>query len=101
MPFYVYMLESQIDGTLYTGQSSDVVTRLRKHNKGLVQSTKAKRPYSLVYFEIFSTRSEAMWREWELKKKWNTGRKKKIIQSFDKSKIQKLLEDSVTHEVGA
>jgi hypothetical protein len=28
-----------------------------------------------------------MWREWELKKKWNTERKKKLISEFDQSKL--------------
>ena len=91
MTFYVYILESQVDGSLYTGQTSHLSNPLETHNKGLVKSTKAKRPYSLVYFEIFSTRSEAMWREWELKKKWNTERKKKLIRSFDQSKVRELL----------
>ncbi len=28
-----------------------------------------------------------MWREWELKKKWNTDRKKKLIANFDKARL--------------
>jgi len=32
-----------------------------------------------------------MWREWELKKKWNTERKKKLIQGFDEAKISAIM----------
>ncbi|HEY9166520.1 MAG TPA: GIY-YIG nuclease family protein [Candidatus Kryptonia bacterium] len=94
LPFYVYILESHVDGSLYTGQTSHLCDRLTSHNKGWVQSTKAKRPYPLVYFEVFTTRSQAMWREWELKKKWNTDRKKRLIRTFDKSKITCLIGSS-------
>jgi putative endonuclease len=100
VPFYVYILESKIDFSLYTGQTNDLPTRLIKHNRGLVKSTKPKRPYELVYFETFPTRAEAMWREWELKKKWNTGRKKKLIQSFSKSKIKGILAGTARIESG-
>lgn len=95
------MLESRLDGSHYTGQSNNIPRRLKKHNKGLVKSTKAKRPYTLVYFEEFPTRSQAMWREWELKKKWNTERKKRLILSFDKSKILRLFEGGTPDISGA
>jgi hypothetical protein len=32
-----------------------------------------------------------MWREWELKKKYNTDRKKKMIAAFDQKKIAQAL----------
>jgi putative endonuclease len=81
--FHVYILVSEKDGKLYTGQTSDLADRLVRHNSGQVPSTKGKGPFRLGYHEEFQTRSEAMWREWELKKKWNTERKKKLIDSFD------------------
>ncbi len=86
MKYFVYILQSLVDGSLHTGQTSHLVERLDKHNNGLVKSTKARAPYKLCYFEVYRSRSEAMWREWELKKKWNTHRKKKLIESFDQSK---------------
>lgn len=88
--FYVYILVSKVDGSLYTGQTNNLEKRILRHNKGLIQSTKNKRPYDLGYFEEFATRSEAMFREWELKKKWNTERKKKLISTFNPTKISKL-----------
>jgi putative endonuclease len=68
---------------LYTGQTNDLSERLIRHNSGQVPSTKGKGPFRLGYYEEFQSRSEAMWREWELKKKWNTGRKKKLVGSFN------------------
>jgi len=42
MKFFVYILESEIDKSFYIGQTSDVVGRLEKHNKGYNRSTKLK-----------------------------------------------------------
>ncbi len=91
MDHYVYILVSEIDGTLYTGQTSNLISRLERHNKGLIKSTKLKGPYKLGYFERFSGRSAAMWREWELKKKWNTARKRKLVENFDGSKLKRIM----------
>ncbi len=65
--------------------------RFEKHNKGFVKTTRSKRPYELGYFEVFNTRREAMWREWELKRKYNTERKKRMIAAFDREKVRALL----------
>jgi putative endonuclease len=91
MAFFVYVLVSERDGSLYTGQTGNLRDRVAKHNKGLVKATKGKVPYRLVYFEEFVTRSEAMWREWEFKKKWNTERKKRLIQDFNPERIREVL----------
>lgn len=89
--FYVYILKSSIDSSLYTGQTNNLKDRLKKHNFGRIKSTKNKIPYNLVYFEEYETRSEAMLREWELKKKWNTHRKRKLIENFNEVKVNKIL----------
>ena len=80
-----------VDGTLYTGQTQNLKERFRRHNGGLVKATRSRAPYRLAYFEVYRTRAEAMWREWELKKKWNTQRKKKLIELFDTSKLKEIL----------
>jgi|GEM_PF-888130 len=94
--FYVYILVSDADGTLYTGQTQDIHARLKLHNSGRVQSTRKKSPWQLGYFEVFDRRSEAMWREQELKKKWNTERKKRLISQFNHIKIEELLQSERT-----
>ena len=91
MAYYVYILVSEADGFLYTGQTNDLVERVHKHNKGLVRTTRARIPYTLGYFEVYESRSKAMSREWELKKKWNTERKKKLVKAFDRRKIREVL----------
>jgi putative endonuclease len=89
--FYVYILKSSIDNTLYIGQTNNLKERLKKHNSGRIKSTKNKIPYSLVYFEEFDSRSKTMHREWELKKKWNTQRKLRLIENFEQRRIKEIL----------
>ena len=63
MEYFVYILESEIDGRLYKGQTSDIEKRLTEHNSGKTKSTKGYKPWKLVYFETFETRDEALLRE--------------------------------------
>jgi len=80
--FCVYILVSDIDGSLYTGQTRDLEARLKLHNAGGVRSTKAKRPWKLGYCETFLSRAAAMRREKEFKDKWSTPRKKRLVAGF-------------------
>ena|SRR3990172_10118338 len=58
--FYIYVLYSiKYKGT-YVGQTNNIEERLKRHNRGLVASTKSHKPWLLIYFEKFRTRSEAM-----------------------------------------
>jgi putative endonuclease len=63
MPFYVYVLKSTICDRRYIGSCSDIETRLKRHNAGKVRSSKAYKPYTVVYTEEFPSRSEAVKRE--------------------------------------
>ena len=65
--YFVYVIRSCVDGRLYKGMTHDVGLRLRAHNSGKVRSTKAYRPWELVYQESFSTKREAREREIFLK----------------------------------
>jgi len=38
--YYTYVLKSLRDGRWYTGQSNDLRTRVKEHNKGRVESTR-------------------------------------------------------------
>jgi len=89
--YYTYILESQKDRTFYIGQTNNLIDRLKRHNSGKLKSTCNKIPYKLVYYESFERRSEAMKREWEIKKKFNTERRKKLVVSFDKSRLINIL----------
>ncbi len=65
--FYVYILLSEKTGKFYIGSTGDLEDRLFRHNSGWNKSTQSGRPWQLVYSEAFSTRSEAMKREKEIK----------------------------------
>jgi putative endonuclease len=65
--FYVYILRSTIDGRVYVGYTTDLRNRYRLHNLGKVKSTKAYKPWKLVYYEAYKGKLDATKREKELK----------------------------------
>ena len=79
MPF-LYILKSLKDKKLYVGTCSDAVEqRLTRHNKGIVKSTRHRRPLTIVFREKFSTLTEARKKEWEFKyTPWGGKMKKKL-----------------------
>lgn len=79
--YYVYILRSLKDDNFYTGHTADVKGRLARHNRGDVRSTKARRPFVIVYFEPCRTRSEAMKRERKVKSMCRDA-KLKLIREF-------------------
>jgi len=66
--YYVYVLRSVQGKFHYIGHSGDIYSRLKLHNAGKVRATKAHRPYTLIYFEEYQTKSEAQKREYYLKR---------------------------------
>ncbi len=67
MPYFVYVLKSESDGSSYVGHTSNLDKRLFEHNNGKSLSTRKKRPWRLIYQEEFLTRSEAILREHHFK----------------------------------
>jgi putative endonuclease len=66
--FYVYILASQPNGTLYIGVTNDLVRRVFEHKEGVVPGfTKKYDVKTLVYFEQFSDASTAIQREKTMK----------------------------------
>lgn len=65
--FYLYILKSKKDGQLYTGSTNDLRRRFKEHNDGKVFSTKARRPFELVYYEAYKSEKDARIRESNLK----------------------------------
>ena len=81
--FYVYILRCK-DYTLYTGYTVNLENRLNVHNKGLgAKYTRGRRPVKLVYSEKYNSKSEALKREYYIKKL--TRRKKLKLIKSDKS----------------
>jgi putative endonuclease len=68
VPFYVYILKSEKDGTFYKGFTENYWKRLEEHNAGLSAFTSTKRPWKLVCVLVFETKREALIKEKKLKK---------------------------------
>jgi putative endonuclease len=69
MPYYVYILYSESFDRYYVGSCLNVEERLLRHNAGATSSTKAYRPWHVVYTEEYETKTDALKREIAIKKK--------------------------------
>jgi putative endonuclease len=63
MPYFLYVLKSELTDASYVGHTSNLEKRLIEHNIGKSLSTRGKRPWRLVHKEEYATRSEAVSRE--------------------------------------
>jgi len=78
--YYVYILASKRNGTLYTGMTSDLVKRVWQHRNSLIDGfTKTYHVKLLVYFEVHHHAEEAIRREKQIKK-WKRAWKLKLIE---------------------
>ena len=78
--YFVYILASRRNGTLYTGVTNDLSRRIREHKAGLVGSfTRTYGVKQLVYFEPYSSILEARAREYSLKR-WRRAWKLDFIE---------------------
>ena len=67
--FYTYLIKSKIKNWTYIGSTKNLKERLARHNAGKVRSTKAYKPFELVYYEAYNNYKSARKRELELKNK--------------------------------
>ncbi len=78
--FYVYILASRRNGTLYTGVTSNLIQRIWQHKQGLVEGFSTKYgAKSLVYFEVHDNAHGAIEREKQIKK-WRRSWKLELIE---------------------
>jgi putative endonuclease len=69
--YYVYILASKRNGTLYIGVTNDLVRRVYEHKNDLVEGfTKKYGIHLLVYYEQYNNAESAIQRERQMKK-WN------------------------------
>jgi putative endonuclease len=61
--FYTYVLKSKKDGKHYIGFTENLKKRLEEHNQGLVECTKSRIPFEIVYFEACLDKQKAIARE--------------------------------------
>lgn len=80
MTYFVCILASRRNGTLYVGVTSDLEKRVRDHKEKTHEGfTKKYDVTMLVYFEVFSDASTAIAREKQMKK-WNRAYKIELIE---------------------
>lgn len=85
---YTYMVKCG-DGSLYTGYTTDVIRRTKEHNQGKgAKYTRSRLPVSLVYFETFETKTDAMKREYNLKQ-LTREEKLKLVKEFHRGEQEK------------
>ena len=69
MGYIVYILESENTCRYYVGSTADIEARLQRHNQGRSKYTKTGIPWKIVHTEAFATRSEAVRREQQIKRR--------------------------------
>jgi putative endonuclease len=78
--YYVYILASKKNGTLYIGVTGDLVKRIYEHKQNLIDGfTKEHNVHTLVYYEYHNEVEEAIQREKQMKK-WNRKWKIRLIE---------------------
>ncbi|HEY9549298.1 MAG TPA: GIY-YIG nuclease family protein [Kiloniellaceae bacterium] len=80
MAYYVYVMASQRNGTLYVGVTNDLVRRVYEHRHGVVDGfTKRHAIKILVFFETHDSIEAAIQRE-KVLKRWNRKWKLALIE---------------------
>ncbi len=78
--YFVYVLSSKRNGTLYIGVTSDLVTRVFQHKNDLANGfTKRYGVHNLVWYEMHQSPESAIQKEKELKK-WRRAWKLELIE---------------------
>jgi putative endonuclease len=81
--YYVYILASKRNGTLYIGITNDLARRVYEHKSGLIKGfTKKYSVNKLVYFESTNDVNAAILREKRLKK-WKRQWKIELIEKLN------------------
>ncbi|MDP3043555.1 MAG: GIY-YIG nuclease family protein [bacterium] len=81
--YYVYILASKRNGTLYIGVTSDLSKRVYNHQQGVIDGfTKKYKVNILVYYEIYDYVNDALNREKQLKK-WERKWKIELIENIN------------------
>jgi putative endonuclease len=82
--YYVYILASRRNGTLYIGVTNDVIRRVFEHRNNLLGGFTAKYGvHDLVYVETHEDVEEAIIREKRMKR-WRRGWKIELIEKDNK-----------------
>lgn len=81
--YFVYIMASGRNGTIYIGQTDSLVTRVHAHKSGEIKGfTQKYGCYDLVWFEVHETRDSAFKRERQMKE-WNRAWKLRRIEDMN------------------
>jgi putative endonuclease len=81
--FFTYILYSESIDKFYTGYTADLEKRIQRHNNAWGNFSSRGIPWKLVYFEVFDNKSDAIKREFQIKK----------------NKSRKYIEDLIKHHL--
>ena len=82
---YTYIVRCK-DDTLYCGWTNNLEKRMASHNSGTgAKYTRCRYPVTLVYYETFETKEEAMRREYAIKQLSRKEKLRMIAESADGS----------------
>ena len=71
-------MQSEKNGSFYTGHTKDIHERLKYHNCGKVKATRYLVPFRVVYREVYESATEARRREYYIKSQ----KSRKFIQAL-------------------
>ncbi|MEK7066057.1 MAG: GIY-YIG nuclease family protein [Patescibacteria group bacterium] len=58
--YYVYILESKVDGSHYVGSTSNLKNRLQAHNTGSARYSSTKKPFVIIWYCAFRDKTTAI-----------------------------------------
>jgi putative endonuclease len=82
MKYFVYILQSLKNNSLYVGFTINVEKRLKEHNEGKSQSTKPFMPWKLIHYEMYLNKKDALHREKYLKSGWGKRSINKMLKYY-------------------
>ncbi len=78
--YYLYILASKRNGTLYIGVTNDLIKRIYQHKNNLIPGfTSQYNIHALVYYETYNNINDAISREKQMKT-WQRNWKIKLIE---------------------
>jgi putative endonuclease len=97
--YYVYMMASKKNGTLYIGMTNDLIKRVYQHKNNIIKGFSEKYSvHRLVYYETYRYFKDAINREKQLKR-WKRAWKIRLIEQGNpnwEDLYPKLMMDSET-----
>ena len=81
--YYIYIMSSLNNTTLYIGVTNDINRRVQEHKSGQIPGfTQRYNCTKLVYYEMFSDINQAIDREKQIKK-WRREKKENLIKTMN------------------